>query len=234
MSDIQAIIEKVRGLRRLSQSTNVHEAAVAAAAADKLIQQHRLAEASIEIETGDSRESAGADPTPLRRWRRRPAWERYLIRALCDHYDVAYSYQTGTGIVQARMWGRPSDMALVREMLAYVEDEIERLVVRYHGATARRSFRMGAVAGFTEALTASKQASLATATSSTALVLSGRADEAKDAMLRYHGRPLRRGRAPRAQAVEAQAFVQGQHAGRSMDLKPGKRLPEDPFHIPEE
>jgi hypothetical protein len=228
------IIQKVRGLRRLSRSANVHEAAAAAAAADKLIQQYRLEETAIEIETGTAREAAGVDPTPLRRWRRRPAWERYLIRALCDHYDVAYSYQTGTGVVLARMWGRPSDMALVREMLAYVEDEIERLVVRYHGATARRSFRLGAVVGFSEALEASKRAAMGAVSSSTALVLASRADEAKDAMMRFHKKPLRQGRPPRAAAVEARAFVEGQQAGRRMDLKPGKRLPEDPFHIPED
>jgi len=227
-------IQKVRGLLRLSRSSNVHEAAAAAAAADKLIQQYRLEEAAIEIDSGEARESAGVDPTPLRRWRRRPAWQRYLIRALCDHYDVAYAYQTGTGVVHARMWGRPSDMALVREMLAYVEDEIERLVARYHGATARRSFRLGAVAGFREALSESKRQAMTTASSSTALVLASRADEANAAMTRYHGKPLPRARGPRLATVEAQAFVEGKQAGRRMDLNPGKRLPEDPFHMPEE
>jgi Protein of unknown function (DUF2786) len=229
----EGIIQKVRGLLRLSQSSNVHEAAAAAAAADRLIQQHRLDETAIEIETGEASESATTEPTPLRRWQRRPAWQRYLIRALCDHYDVAYSYQTGRGVVTARMWGRPSDMALVQEMLAYTENEIERLVLHYHGATARRSFRLGAVYGFAEALKASKQTTMA-AQSSTALVLASRADAAEGAMRSYHGKPLRRGQPPRTLSVDAQAFMEGEQAGRRMDLNPGKRLPEDPFHIPEE
>lgn len=228
------IITKVRGLLRLSRSSNVHEAAAASAAADRLIQQYRLEETAIEVETGEARESAGVEPTYLRRWRRRPAWQRYLIRGLCNHYDVAYLYHTRGDVVEARMWGRPSDMAMVRELLAYVEDEIERLVRGYRGATARRSFRLGAVAGVTEALRASKKASLATAATSTALVLASRSEESRAAMEKYAGGKIPTGRRPRVATVEEQAFFDGKQAGRRMDLNPGKRLPDDPFRMPED
>src|SRR2546421_209940 len=43
----EAVIEKVRKLRALATSQNAHEAAAAAAAADKLIQEHRLSEAEL-------------------------------------------------------------------------------------------------------------------------------------------------------------------------------------------
>ncbi len=48
MSDsLQAVLDKVRKLRALSKSANANEAAAAARAADKLIQQYRIDEAQI-------------------------------------------------------------------------------------------------------------------------------------------------------------------------------------------
>ena len=50
MSTVEEVIAKVQKLCRLATSTNVHEAAAAAAAADRLIQEHDLAEAQLQSE----------------------------------------------------------------------------------------------------------------------------------------------------------------------------------------
>jgi hypothetical protein len=106
------IIEKIRNLRKLSTSSNPHEAATAAALADQLIQKHRIEETELELGAGVAAE-LGEDPTPIHQWAgRKKKWEAVLVHTLCGHYDVAsYNRRTGSG-VRAMAVGHPSDIRL--------------------------------------------------------------------------------------------------------------------------
>jgi hypothetical protein len=64
-SSLESIIAKIKALRALAMSSNVHEAAAAAAQAEALLQKHRLDEAALE--TNDApreapEEASGAAP----------------------------------------------------------------------------------------------------------------------------------------------------------------------------
>src|ERR1700691_1560854 len=129
MSDIQAILDKVRKLRQLANSANVNEAANAAAIAEKLIQEHRIAEA--ELSAGEEEETAtqdfiASDSSSTVTWR----W--HLI------YELCRAYQCKPWIVHRRnpetfrttqhfgVAGAPSDLATVKYQYAYLSLEIIR------------------------------------------------------------------------------------------------------------
>jgi hypothetical protein len=48
ISPLESVIAKIKALRALATSSNVHEAAAAAAQAEALLQKHRLDEAALE------------------------------------------------------------------------------------------------------------------------------------------------------------------------------------------
>lgn len=220
---LAAVLDKVRKLRRLSTSTNVHEAAAAAAAADRLIQEYRLEEAAME-EAGCSADEPLDEPDPVLTFgRKRAAWRRVMLVAVCAHYDCAsYLVQAEAGAWLGKVVGRPTDVLCVREMLAYVAFEIDRLtesLMDGRGRTARAAFRLGAAYGVMEALRASKAAAVAAVPASTALVLASRLDLAEALLHRRH--TLLR---PRSLGIpeDYAALQQGHAAGRALDVSAGR------------
>lgn len=166
---IQGVIEKVQKLRKLARSTNEHEAAAAAAAADRLIQEHGLVEAQLQAEGKVEAEPVAEDKDPLTVWRgRAPTWQRQLASGLTRHYDCAaylgwdYRHPTSTGGPGLRhnLIGRASDVAAVRYMYGWLSVEIERLAQTHKGSGRSwlDSFRRGAVQGVLNKLYQSKKA----------------------------------------------------------------------------
>ncbi len=166
---IQGVIEKVQKLRKLARSTNEHEAAAAAAAADRLIQEHGLVEAQLQAEGKVEAEPVAEEKDPLTVWRgRAPTWQRQLASGLTRHYDCAaylswdYEHRTSTGGPGLRhnLVGRASDVAAVRYMYGWLSVEIERLAQTHKGSGRSwlDSFRRGAVQGVLNKLYASKKA----------------------------------------------------------------------------
>lgn len=223
LSPLAAVLDKVRKLRRLSTSTNLHEAAAAAAVADRLIQEYRLEEAALE-EAGGTADEPMDDPDPVLRFgRKRATWQRVLLMAVCSHYDCAtYLIRTGEGRWLGKVVGRPTDILCVREMLAYVASEIDRLAVSLmdgRGRTAHAAFRQGAAYGVWEALKASKAAAVAAVPQSTALVLASRRDLAEAVLHRRSD--LRRGRLLPI-PEDAAALQLGLKVGRAIDVSAGR------------
>jgi hypothetical protein len=220
---MKSIVDKIRHLRRLSQSTNPHEAALAAATADRLIQQHRIEEAELEIESGDRSEPV-EDETPLRAWHgRRAVWDACLVHGLAEHYDVAsYNRRSTLGVrVHAIAIGRPEDVRLVREMYAYLHSEIEHIskAMRGMGRSAFASFRLGAVAGVLSAMAESKRCANLLASAEVAIVLASRYGEAEATLARLHpDLRKRRSRGP----SDAEAYQAGVLAGRRIDTEGAK------------
>lgn len=223
MSAIDAVIAKVRKLRNLATSANVHEAATAAALADKLIQEHGLAEAQLEAdgqEVGEKPEEA-ADPTIS--WRGQvPAWQSVLASFLSRHYDCA-PYRThgrdtsGRRYEAQRVVGRPSDVQTLRYMLAWLLTEIERLTQaepKGLGRSYYNAYRMGAVAGVRSSMTASKDAARTQATSAALVVFDNRQALAEAALKASHD-DLKAARS-RGTIGDADGFNRGQAAGKKI------------------
>jgi hypothetical protein len=172
-----SLLDKIRKLRALSQSSNLHEAAAAAAKVNQLIQEHRLSEA--ELEDPEVHEKATTDVEPLTAWGgRRPTWKRGLIVFLrknngCAGYNE-WRMVNGKKCQVSVIVGRPSDVQTVRYIYAYLVNEITRLAVlegKGKGKQWFTAFYMGALVGVIEAMKKADDAVRATATS-TALVSS--------------------------------------------------------------
>jgi hypothetical protein len=240
--ELQRVLERIQKLRALEGSPNVHEAATAAALADKLIQQHKLAEAELEAGTGERAERPDEAPDPLLQERRATTWKWRLACGLASHYDVAVYRQSTLGapltldaavpparsgmLSALRMVGRPSDLAALRWMFAWLSTEIEQLANRDGVGRGRRwgnAFRIGAVSTVVIALAQSK-AALPHGGSGTgaAIILAQRGEQADRRMRELHpdlGATSRLG-----SATDAHGFEAGQLAGQSIDLN-GPRTP---------
>jgi hypothetical protein len=222
MSAMDAIIDKVQKLRRLATSSNVNEAAAAAAAADRLIQEHGLVEAQLAAEGKGDSEQPNEDPDALVRWgRRAPAWQLRLAVGLIRHYNCAcyreqtYRQSSGHG-QQLKIIGRPSDIASVRYMYAWLVVEIDRLAHKHkgNGRSFISSFRQGAVHGVLSAMREEKERARQQATSAALAIYDNRKGEAEE-RLKALVPDLRKGRHQRDPS-DLQAWAEGRRAGANI------------------
>jgi hypothetical protein len=217
------IIAKIRNLRKLSTSSNPHEAATAAALADQLIQKHRIEETELEIGAGVAAE-LGEDPTPIQHWLgRKKKWEALLAHQLCEHYDVASYNRRTESSVSAMAVGHPSDIRLVREMYAYLHSEITALAgrVRGHGKSVHAAFRLGCVAGAITAMRASKERGRGEMSEQVAIVLASRYDESTARLMELHPDLVQ---TKHIVPSDEEAFQAGFAAGTAIEQQPTKRL----------
>lgn len=78
------VIEKVRKLLALATSTNVHEAANAAAAAERLMAEHKLAAADVEARTGEAHDEDIETAEVVEDGRRLISWRDQLVGVLAS------------------------------------------------------------------------------------------------------------------------------------------------------
>jgi len=191
MSDIMSkVIARVIHLRKLaSGNTNIHEANAAAAAADKLIQEHRLSQAELEASG-----NAPVDPmssVKLHEGGRRTAWRETLLWALSGHYGCSWFMNHGRSFASGRekrtcdytIVGRESDVAVVVYMFSWLTEEIERLC-RWHsggkGTGYARAWLDGAAIGVRDTFRArAAEMKAKEATSSAMVLLDNRSKEAE-------------------------------------------------------
>src|ERR1035437_7632202 len=130
--DRQHLIEKIQGLRKLSncQSTTLAEAATAARIAEKLIQEHSLLEAELEVTQG-STEVAAKDPIAMTDWKlRQTTWQSALLVALSKAYNCEGVLDYGAdGNFGFFVVGRPSDVSMMRYQYSYFAVELTRLEI---------------------------------------------------------------------------------------------------------
>lgn len=144
-----SIVDKVRKLLRLAESPNANEAALAAAKAQELIDQHNLSAALLALE-----DEAGAEPDePIEDFRgkgaplyteSRDSW-RWRLASVVMHANSCRGYKADGAI---QIVGRPSDVETVRYLYAYLAHETDRLVERDGrgcGRTWRNNYRIGVV-----------------------------------------------------------------------------------------
>lgn len=222
------LIERIRKLRALQQSSNVNEAANAAKIAERLIQEYQLAEAELEADNqAEVTEAIAEDPQFLVQWERRKT--NWIVNLT---FNLAHSYQCAgimTWIVDpvtrvykhgVKLTGRPSDVAMVRVQLAYLVVEIRRLCEAsgLKGKAARTSFCMGAVDGIHSAMGAARaevRAQAQASGSTTALaVIDSRAKLAKETLDKRY--PTRRSVSTRSSISNGDAYYSGKRAGASI------------------
>lgn len=142
-----AVLDRVRKLLALAGSPNVHEAAAAAARAQRLIAEHRL-EAWLDASTSETDPIEDARDEPLETGRRLRKWKIALAVALADvNGCVAYTADRGpeSSIV---LVGRARDRAAVRELWDWLAKRIEWLSATEGAGRPRdwhEAFRIGAV-----------------------------------------------------------------------------------------
>jgi hypothetical protein len=153
MADRDTVLGRIRKFLALANNnTNPHEAAVAAARAQQLMVEHKIA--MLELETpadADADEIAQTDI--LRSKKPMTPWRRELLSVLSVHCfcQVVLVRSAETGAQTARVVGLPEDADVLAELYVYLEREINRLCTSHGGNKQprawRTNFRRGAVVG---------------------------------------------------------------------------------------
>jgi hypothetical protein len=142
MSAIDDVISKVRKLYTLAEAnTSEHEAAVAIAAAEKLLQQYRLSRAEIDASSDSNVEIPTEDGEPVETYASRiPVWQKVLVGTLAKHYGcVVYHHVRSPNEKVIKIVGCPSDVRLFRLQYDRVKSQIDRLTFK-NGLGKGRSY----------------------------------------------------------------------------------------------
>lgn len=222
-TQISSVITKVQKLLALSNSSNANEAANAAAKANKLIDEYRLSESDISIESGES-DPMVEDDSPIYETGRVTPWKNILIHVLTTHYGVANYidayYPEGRKVSQFKLVGRSSDIQIVRYMFAWLTTECQRLAnlqVKGLGRVAVASYCEGFVSGISTQLRTSRQEVQKVATSEAIIKLDARLQESKGFM--YNKYPdMKRVKQRSHSQIDSSAFSAGHQQGKAIHL----------------
>lgn len=237
-------IEKAKRLLALKEgAATAGEAQAAAFALAKLLDKHRISMAEIESAGAAPAEGVIADEdNPLTEWGRAIGWKRNLIAALCNHYGVASwrrKHRAGLArdgrlkyVSAIHICGRPSDMDMVRYMYAWLSGEATRLCKSEAGGSGLRhanSWMLGFVDGIQTQLQAARAEAVKHTSSSVALVLRRRLDDAAAKLAEaidpsnvtyYQNRGDEEARA------EGKIRGKNHHLGQNLDAGAHRALPE--------
>lgn len=158
---MNSVIDKVRKLLRLAESPNANEAALAAAKAQSLIDEHNLSAALLAMDGGPSEpdediEDFMAKDAPLDRQPILHRWRQYLASTIA-RANGCRIYSQGGNIA---LVGRPSDAETVRYLFAYLTREVDRLCEKDGkgcGRTWRNNYRLGVVDTISKKLRAERE-----------------------------------------------------------------------------
>lgn len=171
MSDKESIIERVKKLLALSTSSNPHEAATAAALANKLILQHALSQHEL---LGTS-ETPIYDKEPVFSTKRVTMWKYNLLMVLaknygckviiCDKAKDIFADKFSRTETNYRLIGAPSDIEVIKYLFSYLTMMTEILVKlnsaqhksdRSQGKIIANSYAEGIIRGIDLQLEASR------------------------------------------------------------------------------
>ena len=230
VEDVPPELARVRKLLALAGSSNPHEAAVAAARAQALIEAHRL-----EGWLRAARDAA-ADPdpivdardTPLSRARRLRKWKVALAVTLAELNECA-AYTLCAGQEEAIVLiGRGRDRAAVAELWGWLVTRIEWLSAT-HGAGKphawHEAFRIGVVDAVAQRLQVASDEVVASQASAALVRVDPARAAHREALARFVAERLgpSRGRALR---VDAAAWRRGRRAAHDLAL-PGRGPADD-------
>jgi hypothetical protein len=227
----ERVIEKVRKLLALSSSSNQHEAALAAAHAQRLLAEHNLSLSELEVR------EEGAGEAELQVARSVPKWLSALFACVANGFDCFPIVTSTANCSRLRFIGVGEDPAVACCTLQFLIQELRRLASAYlRGNEAaqgrlssadrqrvRSSYLLGGVQGVRQALTAQKAQ---TPTTSTALV------PGKDALIKqYRDQQIGAVRMQRTRrsTVFSAAFEQGRADGATLQIRPETSTRPEPL-----
>lgn len=220
MNDTDKILIKIRKLLALATSSNVHEASAAAAAAQRLMAEHEIAEAELDL-SEPTREQSPVGVEDYEQQKRTSAWKNALVMALARANGArAWRCPRYGGGCTMKIAGSQRAITTIRYLHAYLCSEVERLCtaerpVAARGAAWGNSFRLGAAYELSGRILAEARAVRAEAQqagkgAALAVIDGERARVAALVPRLVKGRGVR--------ASSADGFSSGQAAGRAIRL----------------
>jgi hypothetical protein len=231
-------LDKIRKLLRLAQSSNVHEAALAASRAQEIMERFKIEALTVEYDADTKApdepiKDFGIDPLDAKH----ETWRSRLASALARENQCKVYLGRGARHLNVSLIGRPSDVSTVRYFYAYLVREIERLAARDCAGTGRtywNNYRIGAVAEISTRLYEQRKATRAEmraevetqADSSRALIVLDSAlaklDARRDDVEKWAKQNLNlRSSGGGGSAYHGSAREAGRAAARSINLRPG-------------
>ncbi len=231
---LAAVLDKVQKLLKLSQSPNVHEAALALAKAQKLMLEHQIDMEAVRLQNKAPEEPiVGADrfssPT-MGAPGRLETWRKFLAPIVAKHCGVAIFIRTvGHRDNVFALVGRTSDIQAAQYLYDLLVSETDRLVAAQEKGQGRAwylAFRTGCVRAYGQTLQKMREevrdtTQRAAASSSMAMVrltaldtLDRRAKEADDALnaaVRLRAAPIRA-------SVASTGYAAGIAAGATVQI----------------
>ncbi len=228
---LKSVLDKIAKLRALAAGAGTPaEAEAAAAQAAALIAKYQIDEAQVEMAGGQAPEEVGEGDVLWQQQGTDDKWRSMLASGLARDHGCAVTVMTRSRFSKARtvlyrIAGRPSDVAIVRYLFAWLHHEIARLSERERGRAAKNAFRLGAVVGVIDAMKKAReqtQAANAAHGQTVALAVVDRATASMDyfkAQAAAAGRKVYTARAP--VVADGGAFENGIAAGENLAPRPG-------------
>lgn len=123
--ETKPIIEKIKKLLALANSSNEHEAALAAGHAQRLLSQHNLAMADIEAQ----QHPQAADTVETSVAKILPKWVRNLSAGVCSAFDCQAIHHPALG--KMTFIGVGADVQIAAYTFAYLNRTVRKLCVRF-------------------------------------------------------------------------------------------------------
>ncbi|MBC7963702.1 MAG: DUF2786 domain-containing protein [Steroidobacteraceae bacterium] len=214
------VIEKIKKLLALSNSSNEHEAALAASHAQRLLAEHNLAMADIEMaqkpEKADRIETAAAKTLPK--------WLRHLTAGVSSAFDCRAIHHPANG--KLTFIGVGADVQIAAYTFSYLDRSVRKLCSSYmkqHAADTvvgrqrelmRQSYYLGAVSTINRMLAAQKQETPVTP---------GALVPIKEGLIKQAMGEIGNIRTmhSRKSYINSGAYAQGQTDGKQLGVRPG-------------
>ncbi len=214
------IIEKIKKLLALANSSNEHEAALAASHAQRLLSQHNLAMADIESSVKPDK----ADKVETTVSKTLPKWVRHLSAGICTAFDCQAIHHPALG--KMTFIGVGADVQIAAYTFSYLDKTVRKLCSSYikhhvsdatpnrHRELMRQSYYLGAVSTINLKL---REQKVQTPTTPGALV------PVKEGLIRKtmsEMGPTRTVRSRRSY-IDSNAYSKGQQDGQQIGISKG-------------
>jgi len=214
------IIEKIKKLLALANSSNEHEAALAASHAQRLLSEHNLAMADIEA----THKPDSADKVETTVSRTLSKWLRHLSAGVSSAFDCQAVHHPATG--KMTFIGVGADAQIAAYTFAYLDRTVRKLCSSYmkhqvsptlanrHRELMRQSYYLGAVSTINTRL---REQKVRTPVNTSALVL------VKEGLIRQAMNEIGNLRTVRSRRsyISADAYAKGQSDGRQIGIHQG-------------
>jgi len=229
--DQELIQNKIKRLLNLaSNNLNENEAASAIAVATKLAEQYRIEIATLEI-NGDNTapaEEVIEDNNPFISGGRIRNWKTILLRAVvksqgCVHYyrRTGRSHQATTHYY---VFGRPSDIAIARNMLVWAIAELEFIGMRICQGKGKRyanAWYNGAVDAISQGLRKGKEKAREGCSTTALTIVDSRVKKSAATMTQTYKLVTKK---RTSTSLDSKGYDDGYHVGSKMTISGGNKI----------